>query len=73
MCQTVTYVLFVQTKDCRMFKKLFAAYLQNDFSLKMVTRIVGKGEKAGHEHLLLFPLYFLKPFSTGLLKAGIVC
>ena len=33
---------------------------------------VGKGENAAYKHFLLFPQRFPKPYSLGLLKAGIV-
>ena len=37
-----------------------------------VENTVGKGENAGYQHFLLFPQYFPKPPSLGLLKVGIV-
>ena len=37
-----------------------------------VENIVGKGENAGYQHFLLFPICFQKPFSSGSLKIGIV-
>ena len=43
---------------------------------KAFENIVGKGEKAGFQHFLLFLQYFLKAsfiFSAGLLKVRIVC
>ena len=33
---------------------------------------VGKGENAGNQHFFIFPLYFSRPSSKGLLKVGIV-
>ena len=35
-------------------------------------KIVGKGENAGYQHFLLFPQYFPKGCSAGLLKVVIV-
>ena len=37
-----------------------------------VENIVGKGEKAGYQHFLLFPKCFLKASFPGSLKIGIV-
>ena len=37
-----------------------------------VENIVGKGENAGYQHFLLFPQYFQKAFSSGVLKVGTV-
>ena len=37
-----------------------------------IENTVGKGENAGYQHFLLFPQCFLKPFTLGSLKAGIV-
>ena len=42
------------------------------FLLSSVENIVGKGENAGYQHFLLFPQCFLKAFSSGWLKVGIV-
>ena len=36
-----------------------------------VENTVGKGENAGYQHFLLFPLCFLQPSSLGPLKVGI--
>ena len=38
----------------------------------MMEKIVGKGEHAGNQHVLLFPQRFQKPSLSGLLKAGIM-
>ena len=43
------------------------------FVLGQVENNLGKGENAGFQHFLLFPKCFQKPFSSGLLKVGIVC
>ena len=40
--------------------------------LDRVENTVGKGEKAGYQHFLLFPQCFPKPSSLGLLKVGFV-
>ena len=42
------------------------------FVLVRVENIVGKGEDAGYQHLLLFPQCFPKPSLSGSLKVGIV-
>ena len=42
------------------------------FVLEMVENIVGKGEKAGFQHFLLFPQYFQKASFSRSLKVGIV-
>ena len=42
------------------------------FILGRVENIVGKGEKAGDQHFLLFPQCFLKASFSRLLKVGIV-
>ena len=41
------------------------------FVLGRVDNIVGKGEKAGNQHFLLFPQCFQKVSYTGLLKVVI--
>ena len=38
----------------------------------LVENIAGKGENAGYQHFLLFPLCFQKASYSGLLKVGIV-
>ena len=38
-----------------------------------VENMVGKGENAGNQHFLLFPLCFQKASFTGSLKVGTVC
>ena len=38
----------------------------------IVENIVGKGENAGYQHFLLFPLCFQNASSSGSLKVGIV-
>ena len=43
-------------------------YEKLKFDLVRVENIVGKGENAGNQHFLLFPLCFPKPASLGLLK-----
>ena len=40
--------------------------------VKKKKKKVGKGENAGHQHFLLFPQCFPKPYSLGSLKVGIV-
>ena len=40
--------------------------------LGRVENIVGKGENAGYQHFLLFPLCFQKAFFSGLLKVRFV-
>ena len=42
------------------------------FVLGKVEKIVRKGENAGYQHFLLFPLCFQKASCTGLLKVRIV-
>ena len=42
------------------------------FVLGRVENIVEKGENAGYQHFLLFPLCFQKASYTGSLKVGIV-
>ena len=42
------------------------------FVFYMVENIVGKGENAGYQHFLLFPLYFQKTSFSGSLKVRIV-
>ena len=42
------------------------------FVLGRVENIVEKGENAGYQHFLLFPLCFQKASHTGSLKVGIV-
>ena len=42
------------------------------FEFGRVENNVGKGENAGYQHFLLFPQCFLKLFSSGSLKVGIV-
>ena len=42
------------------------------FCLGWVENIVGKGENAGYQHFLLFPLCFQKASASGLSKVGIV-
>ena len=37
----------------------------------MLENTVGKGENAGYHYFLLFPQFFPKPSSIGLLKVGI--
>ena len=41
------------------------------FLIDRTENTVGKGENAGHQHVLLFPECFLKTSSLGLLKVGI--
>ena len=40
----------------------------NEFCLRWVENIEGKGENAGYQHFLLFPQCFQKTSSLGLLK-----
>ena len=42
------------------------------FGLGRVENIMGKGENAGYQHFLLFPLCFQKASLPGPLKDGIV-
>ena len=42
------------------------------FLLGLVENIVGKGEKAGHQHFLLFQQCFQRVSCSGSLKVGIV-
>ena len=42
------------------------------FVLERVENIMGKGEQAGYQHVLLFPKYFQKALSSGSLKVGVV-
>ena len=42
------------------------------FIFERVENIEGKGENAGYQHFLLFPLRFQKAFYPGMLKVGIV-
>ena len=45
-----------------------------NFNSKRVESNVGKSKiKAGYHHFLLLPQYLHKPYSTELLKLGIVC
>ena len=43
-----------------------------EVALERVENLVGKGENAGFQHLLLFPQYFQKATFSGSLKVGIV-
>ena len=57
--------------------KAFANYKINvtekrKFSLEWVENIVGKGDNAGYQHFLFFPLFFQNASFSGLLKVGIV-
>ena len=40
--------------------------------LHRVENIVGKGENAGYQHFLPFLQFFQKPYSSELLRVGIV-
>ena len=42
------------------------------FLFERVENIVGNGENAGYQYVLLFPQCFPKDFYTGLLQVGIV-
>ena len=42
------------------------------YSFDRTENIVGKGENAGDQHFLLFPLCFQKDSFSGSLKVGIV-
>ena len=57
--------------------KTFADYGMNETKMMIYPfdrpeNIVRKGENAGNQHFLLLPHGFPKPFSSGVLKVGIV-
>ena len=51
--------------------KIDATEKKNDFFLRRIQNIVGKGENAAYQHFLRFPKCFPKGSSTRLLKVRI--
>ena len=42
-------------------------------NMNRVENVVRKGKIAGNKHFLLFPTCFVKAFSSGSFKVGLVC
>ena len=67
--QTTNFLLVRIESICR---RQNICNLKTEILLEWVGNIVGKGENAGYQNFLLFPLCFQKASLSGLLKVGTV-